>query len=95
MTVIVDLAHNHRRGSHLHERGERRVQAGLDEVDDAEQQDRPVAQLEHVSNLDWGRDVGDAEVVARAAVNADGDSDHGRHGDSRVIVGLLTTSRIA
>ena len=53
MTVIVDLAHNHRRGSHLHERGERRVQAGLDEVDDAEQQDRPVAQLEHVSNLDW------------------------------------------
>jgi hypothetical protein len=37
----------------------------------------------------------DAEVVACAAVNADSDSDHGRHGDSRVIVGLLTTSRIA
>jgi hypothetical protein len=52
-----------------------------------------VAELERVPDLDRHRDVGDPEVVAVAAVNADGDSDYGRHGDSRVIVGLLTTRR--
>lgn len=35
-----------------------------------------MAQLEHVSDLDWRRDLGEAEVVACAAVDANGDSDH-------------------
>jgi hypothetical protein len=51
--------------------------AGLDEVDDPQQEDRTVAQLAHVSDLDRRRDVREAEVVALAAVNAKGDSDHG------------------
>ena len=54
------------------------MRAGLDDVDDAEQEDRPVASLEHVSDLDRRRDVTEAEVVARATVDADGDSDHAR-----------------
>jgi hypothetical protein len=42
------LAHDQRRGRNLHERAQRRVRAGLDEVDDPEQEDRPVAQLEYM-----------------------------------------------
>jgi hypothetical protein len=52
------------------------VRPGLDEVDHPEQEDRPVAELEHVSDLDRRWDVRNAEVVSLAAVNADGDSDH-------------------
>ena len=37
-----------------------------------------MAQLEFVSDLDPQRDVRDAEVIADATVNADGDADHGR-----------------
>jgi hypothetical protein len=43
------------------------------EIDDAEQEDRPVAELEHVPDLDGRRQVGHAEVVARATVDADRD----------------------
>ena len=39
------------------------MRAGLDEVDDPEQEDRPVAELEHVTDLDRQRDMRDAEVV--------------------------------
>jgi len=46
------------------------VWARLDEVDDAEQEDRPVAELEHVYDLDWRRDVAEAEVVARGRAGA-------------------------
>jgi hypothetical protein len=35
-----------------------------------------VAELEHVTDLDGRRDVAEAEVVASATVNPDGDSDH-------------------
>ena len=48
----------------------------LNEVDDAEQEDRPVAQLEHVSDLDGRRNVGHAEIVSLAAVNAYRNPDH-------------------
>jgi hypothetical protein len=49
------------------------VRTGLDEVDHAKREDRPVPELEHVSDLDRRRDVGDAEVVARATVDPDFD----------------------
>ena len=35
----------------------------LGEVDDAEQEDRPLAQLEDVADLHWWRDVAEAELV--------------------------------
>ena len=71
-----ELAHDQRRGRDLHERGERGGLPRLDEVDDAEQEDRPVAELEHVSDLDRRRNVRDTEVVARAAVGANRNADH-------------------
>ena len=43
------------------------MRRGLDEVDDPQQEDRPVAELEHVSDLDRRRDVRDPEVVARCS----------------------------
>jgi hypothetical protein len=52
------------------------VRARLDKADNTEQKDWPLPKLEHVVNLDRRRDVTDAEVVALAAVNPDGDSDH-------------------
>ena len=43
------------------------MRLGLDEVDDAKQEDRPVPELEHVSDLDGRRHVRDAEVITGAA----------------------------
>ena len=37
------------------------MRACLDEIDDAEQEDRAVAELEHVSDLDGRRDVAKAQ----------------------------------
>jgi hypothetical protein len=42
-----------------------------------------VAELEHVADLDRWRYVADAEVVTCAAVNANGNADHGRNRDTR------------
>jgi hypothetical protein len=64
------LAHEHRRRRHLHERSERRVGPCLDEVNDPEHEDRPVAEFEHVADLNGWRDVAEAQVVALPAVNA-------------------------
>jgi hypothetical protein len=51
------------------------VWPGLDEVDDPKQKDRPVAELEHVADVDGRGHVCDPEVVARPAVTANGYSD--------------------
>ncbi len=72
-----DSADEQRRGSDLDERGERRVRPGLDDVDHPQQEHRPGPELEYAANLDWRRDVADAEVVALAAVIPYGDCDHG------------------
>ena len=53
------------------------MRRGLDKVDDPQQEDRSVSRLQHVPDLDGQRDVAEAQVLAHAAVNADGDSDHG------------------
>jgi hypothetical protein len=41
-----------------------RVRASLDQVDDPQQKHRAVPELEHVAELDRGRHVRDAEIVA-------------------------------
>jgi hypothetical protein len=42
-----------------------------------------VPKLEHVSDFDGRRNVADAEVIALAAVNTNGDADHARNRRTR------------
>lgn len=55
----------------------------LHQIDDAQQEDLPVAELEAVANLYRWRYVGDPEIVAVATVNANSYSDADAHPGNR------------
>ena len=76
-------ADRRRRWRDLHKGGERGLRAGLDDVDDTQQEDRPAADFKHVTDLDRQREVRDPQVIARAAMNPNGDSDHRADRDIR------------